>query len=384
MGRSRPKLLFLITEDWYFWTHRLALARAARDAGFDVVIASRISKYRTRIEAEGFTLVGIKLRRSGRNPFTELASIIDLAGIFRRERPDIVHQVSIKPVLYGSMAACFAGCPALVNAVTGLGHVFVTRGLRASLRRSLVLLAYRLALASKRSRVIFQNPDDREFFLQRGVVDPASAVLIRGAGVNLEIFRPAAEPEGLPLVVLAGRLLWTKGVAEFVEAAQRLRTRGVQCRFALVGVPDTENPMAIPDEMLKQWQCNAGIEIWGHREDMVSVLQQATVVVLPTIYGEGIPKILLEAAACGKPLVATNIPGCTEIVRHEENGLLVPPRDPEALAEALNLLLSDAALRAQMGHSGRDLVEREFSESRVVDQTLAVYWELLRAREEAG
>lgn len=374
---AKPRLLFLITEDWYFWSHRLSVARAARDHGFDVVIATRISKHRRDIEAEGFSAIDIKLRRSGRNPFGELAAILDLIRIYRRVRPTIVHQVTIKPVLYGSIAAFFAFRPAVVNAVAGLGHVFVAVGLRARVRRWLVLCAYRLMVGVGRSQVIFQNPDDRDLFVHHRLVHPDRAHLIRGAGVDPTQFVATAEPPGDPVVMLAGRLLWTKGIGELVAAAAELRRRGVRCRVALVGVPDTENPMAIPESTLRQWRDEQGIEWWGHQDQMATVLQQAAIVALPTFYGEGVPKILLEAAACARPLVATRVPGCAEVVHHGVNGLLVEPRDSADLANALETLLRDPGLRAEMGRKGRELVCREFSQALVVDQTLAVYQRLV-------
>lgn len=374
---SRPRLLFLITEDWYFWSHRRSIARAAQDAGFDVLVATRVHSHGNLIEREGFRLIPIKLRRKNRNPFTELSAISELVSIYKRERPSIVHHVGIKPVLYGSLAARFARVPGVVNALAGLGYLFVAEGWRALILKHLARLSYKIALSKKRSRVIFQNMEDRKVFVDHGLVGENQAVLIRGAGVNLADFHVQPEPNETPVIMLAGRLLWNKGIAELVEAAERLRAEGVKCRLVLVGVPDSENPMAVPEEVLQRWQAEGKVEWWGRREDMPQVLALSNLVVLPTTYGEGIPKILLEAAACGRAIVTTDAPGCREIVRHGENGFLVPPRNPEALSDAIGKLLSDPSLRAKMGKRGRDIAESEFSEEQVVAETLAVYHEFL-------
>jgi glycosyltransferase involved in cell wall biosynthesis len=374
---SKPRLLFLITEDWYFWTHRRSLARGAQAAGFEVLVATREQKHGRLIEQEGFKLVRIKLRRKSRNPFTELAALWDLVSIYRQERPTIVHQVGIKPVLYGSLAAYLASVPGVVNALAGLGYLFVAQGLKGPVLKFLARWAYKLALSKKCSRVIFQNKEDYNVFVDHGLVKKNQAVLIRGAGVNLDDFEVSPEPGDVPVIMLAGRLLWNKGIRELVDVAERLRCGGTNCRLVLVGVPDGDNPMAVPERTLQRWAADRKIEWWGRREDMPSVLAQSNVVALPTTYGEGVPKILLEATACGRAIVATDAPGCREVVRHGENGFLVPPHDLEALTSAIGKLLRDPALRAQMGARGRGIAETEFSEAQVVAETLAVYQGLL-------
>jgi glycosyltransferase involved in cell wall biosynthesis len=374
---NRPRLLFLITEDWYFWSHRRSIARAAIDSGFEVSVATRVHDHRELMEAQGFHVLPIKLTRRNRNPFRELSAIFQLVSIYKNERPSIAHHVGIKPVLYGSLAARLTGVPGVVSALAGLGHLFVAEGRSAPIFQYLARLAYRLALRRKNSRVIFQNEENRTLFVENRLVKKSQAVLIKGAGVNLEDFEHHPEPEGTPVVMLAGRLLWNKGIAELVDAVERLRSTGTKCRLALVGVPDSENPMAVPTAVLEQWQAAGKVEWWGRRDDMPAVLSQSNLVVLPTTYGEGVPKILLEAMACGRAIIATDVPGCREVVRHGENGLLVPPRDPEALSTAIQTLLKDPALRGTMGALGRGIAEAEFSERHVVSETLAVYRGLL-------
>jgi glycosyltransferase involved in cell wall biosynthesis len=375
---SAPRLLFLVTEDWYFASHRLPVARAALAAGWKVAVACRVDRHRAAIEKEGVRVLPLSLSRRSVNPLREAAALREIAALYRKERPDVVHHVALKPVLYGSIAARLAGVRGVVNAFPGLGHAFGggghpgRRALRALVSRSL-----RVALRGSRSKVIVQNRDDGDTLVRARVAPREELVLIRGSGVDLERFSPRPEPEGEPLVVLPSRLIWEKGVGEFVEAARRLRKRA---RFALVGVPDPENPASVPPARLKDWEREGAVELWGRREDMPAVLAQSWVVCLPSYYGEGVPKSLIEAAACGRPIVSTDMPGCRDVVREGENGLLVPPRDAGALAAAVDRLLRDPDLRLRMGASGRRLAEREFSEAKVAAATLDVYRDVLHGR----
>jgi len=373
--RARKKLLFLVTEDWYFCSHRLPPARAAQAAGYDVVVATRVDLRGAEIMAEGFKLVPIRLRRRSRNPFREMAAIAEIAQIYRRERPDIVHHVALKPVLYGSFAALLVRRPAVVNALAGMGFLFTSSSRTAAVLRAAVSRIFRVLLNAGRSVLILQNPDDEAMLVSGGLVAPSRVRLIRGSGVDIERFAPTPEPGGTPVVMLPSRLLWDKGVGEFVAAAGVLRARGVVARFVLVGDGDADNPASIPDAQLKAWHDSGLIERWGRCEDMPGALAQAHIVCLPS-YREGLPKVLLEAAACARALVATDAPGCREIVRHGENGLLVPLRDAASLADAIERLLGDPALRLRMGQKGRHMVEAEFSEAKVAQETLAVYREM--------
>jgi glycosyltransferase involved in cell wall biosynthesis len=345
----------------------------------DVLVATRADAFAERIRAEGFTLIPLTLRRSSRRPLRELGAIMELARIYRRERPDIVHHVAMKPVLYGAFAARIARVPAVVNAFPGLGYTFVASDRRAKWRRLLMTRALRWALRTSSSRVIFQNDEDRDLFVRESIAAPERSLVIRGSGVDVKRFTPSVEPSGEPVVVLAARMLWDKGVGEFVEAARLLRHRGVRARFVLLGMVDVHNPAMVPEADLKAWQKEGVVEWVGHREDMPALLARSHVLVLPS-YREGLPKVLLEAAACGRPLVATDVPGCREIVRHGENGFLIPPKDPSALADAIATLIADPALRQRFGRRGREIAVDEFRVEKVVEETLAVYRELLGAR----
>jgi glycosyltransferase involved in cell wall biosynthesis len=373
-----PVALIVVNVDWYFWSHRLPVARALREAGFEVVVAAAPERgFGDRIEGAGFRFVPLRMSRRSSSPAAEIAAFFELLRLYRKLRPDVVHHVAIKPVLYGSIAAQLSGLPAVINAIPGLGHVFVARGARARVLRFLVRIMYRVALAGRATRVIFQNPEDQASFVAGGLVSVHRSVLIRGSGVDVDQFVAAPPPEGVPLIVLASRLLWDKGVGVLVEAARELRRRGLVFRVALVGAPDHFNPNSISEEQLQCWQTEGVVEWWGIRADMADVLREASIVVLPSGYGEGVPKILLEAAASARPIVATDIPGCREIVRHGQNGLLVPPGSPEELAGALALLISDPECRERFGACGRALAVREFAEAVVVGQTLELYRDIV-------
>jgi glycosyltransferase involved in cell wall biosynthesis len=375
---TRPKLIYLVTEDWYFLSHRLPVARAARDAGFEVVVATRIGDGRAAIEAEGFRVVPLKWKRGGWNPFAELCAVAAIYSLYRRERPDLAHHVAMKPVLEGSLAARLARVPAVVNALTGLGYLFIGRGGPARVLGPLVRRALKSLLARGANwRVVMQNPDDLDALVERGIVRRDSAVLIPGSGVDLARFKPAPEPAGKPAAALVGRMLWDKGVGELAEAARLLRARGAALQVRLAGPEDPENPAAIPRATLEGW-VREGIVAWtGQVKDVAALWRDTAIAVLPS-YREGLPKALLEAAAAGRPMVAADVPGCREIVRHGETGVLVPPRDAPALADALERLAGDPALRQRLGAAARRLAEQRFGEAAIAAATVDLYRALSR------
>jgi len=368
-----PKLLFVVTEDWYFVSHRLPLAVAAQKAGFDVAVATRVGEYGETIRAAGIRLIPFSLSRRRGNPLREVAA---LARLYRRECSAIVHHVALKPVLYGALAARLAGVPHVVNAVAGLGWMFTSTGLAARTLRPVICRLLAWLLGAPHSRTIVQNPDDFGLLIKMGVPEDRLR-LIRGAGVDTEVFTPVLESPPEPVtVLLSARMLWAKGVGEFVEAARQLTQAGVKARFVLVGEPDPGNPASVPVAALRAWHGENGVECWGHRDDMPAVFHAAHIACLPSFYREGLPKVLLEAAACGLPIVTTDVPGCREIVRDGDNGFLLPVRDAQALAVALRSLIDNAALRAKMGRRAREIVLAEFSQERVIAETLVVYQEL--------
>ena len=368
----RAKILFFITEDWFFCSHFLNRAIEAQRQGYKITVVTHVQKHGNKITSNGFKLISINLVRRGMNPLKELQIIWKLIRIYKLVKPDIVHNIALKPIFYGTIAAFITRVPFIINAPVGMGYVFSSEKWQAKFFRPLVIYAYRLLLNPINSCVIFENPDDLQMMTNTSIVFPDRSTLIRGAGADLKLFSPKPETEGGPVVILVARMLWDKGVGEFVDAAKILKKDGFECRMILVGNPDPENPASISEETLRGWDTEGIVEWWGHREDMPEVFAQSNIVVLPS-YREGLPKVLLEAASCGRAIVATDVPGCREIVRHNENGLLVPPHDSKAVADAIKKLIENPELRAKMGARGRKIVEAEFSEEIVVKQTMAVY-----------
>ena len=378
---NSPTIFFLVTEDWYFWSHRIDLARAAMRAGYRVTLAARFTSHQARIEAEGIRCVPVAFVRSMGNPLAELKLLFQLARIIAREAPAIVHAVALKPMLLSALA--IVRCPAtqFCHAVTGLGYLFIAprpamRWLRALLKPALSWL-----LARPNCHVIVQNDDDLATLNANGIVSPRNAITIRGAGVDLNTFtvqplptRVTANASQLPapVVLLPARMLRDKGVYEFTQAAALLHTRGIAATFALVGGLDESNAAALTRPEMDALLSEGHTQWWGHRSDMPAVYASATVVCLPS-YREGFPKALLEAAACGRPLVATDVPGCRDICRAGETGTLVPARNAEALADAIAALLADPARCSRYGAAARALVEREFSATIINGETVALY-----------
>jgi len=371
-----PSVLFVVASDWYFCCHRLALARRIMAAGYDVHVATPLGRYCGAIEAAGLRHHPIEMVRQGRNPFQDLVTIKRLVDLYRELKPTLVHHVALKPIVYGSLAAKVTKVPVIVNAMPGMGYIFLSDQWVSRLIRPVIMVAFRLLANAPNSRVILQNFDDQKKWIAWRVMQSDRIVVIPGSGVDTEVFRPSAEPPGPPLVILPARLLLDKGVGEFVEAARLLRGRGINARFALVGEGDPGNPASVSPQLLREWQSEGAVELLGWHDDMPEILAQCHIVCLPS-YGEGLPKALLEAAACGRPIVATDVPGCRDVVRHGETGLLVAARQVAPLAEALEQLIGDAKLRRSFGARGRERVLAKFSVEIVTAETLHLYADLL-------
>ncbi|MDT8390375.1 MAG: glycosyltransferase family 4 protein [Lentisphaeria bacterium] len=370
------KLLYFITEDWVFCSHRLPLAVAARDSGYDVAVITHVKEHGEKIKKAGIRIIPFDLDRGSVNPFKALMLIGRLVTLYRREKPDIVHHVAIKPILYGSIAARFARVPRVVNAITGMGYIFTSRQMKARLLRPVINAAFRLVLNRKNATLIMQNDEDRQTLVKAGIVKQSRTVLIRGAGVDTSEFAFSKEPAPHPpLVIVPARVLKDKGIVEFVEAARILHGRGVHARFILAGAADEHNHAAVPMDTLNEWVDSGIVEWWGRKENMPDVLANCHIVCLPS-YREGLPKALLEAASCGRPIITTDTVGCREVVRDGENGLLVPLFSTTELADALQRLIESPELRCHMGKKGRNIVEEEFAIEKVISETLAVYSEL--------
>lgn len=368
------KLLFVVSEDWYFVSHRLPLAIAAQEAGYDVVIATRVSKHGAHLEKLGFRVVPLReLKRSSANPWKEIKALREIHRIIRHECPSVVHAVAIKPLIYTSISLRFLSGCRLVGALGGLGSAFSEKTGKARAFRVLIRGLFRLLLNRKGMTVIVQNGEDQAVMIDQCGLRPERIVLIRGAGVDLTEFSTKPMPEGRPVVMLASRMIWPKGIQEFADAAGILMSRGYDARFVLVGKPDPENPASVPELKLQEWHQSSVLEWWGHRDDMAKTLAMASIVCLPTYYGEGVPKILLEAMASGRPIVTTDMPGCRDLVANGHAGIMIAPRSAEALAQGLEMLLDRPNELMNIGLNGRELVVSDYSASTVIEQTLAVY-----------
>lgn len=374
------KLLFVVNVDWFFQSHRLPIALAAMKAGYEVHLATGITVKRAELEAQGLTVHPLGLVRGGVGLVNALQTLRGLIRVVKNVQPDVMHLVTIKPVLLGGLVARWVRVPALVSAVSGLGYVFMASGLKARLLRRVVGFVYAMALGHKNQTVIFQNADDNATLAAATGLAQFKTKLIRGSGVDLACFSVQPLPEGPPVVMLAARLLADKGVREFVEAAaevhKRYVTEGQGVRFVLVGEPDEQNPASLQQAELDAWQAAGLVELWGHRSDMQAVLPCATVVVLPS-YREGLPKVLIEAAACGRAVVTTDVPGCRDAIEPGVTGLLVPAKNAAALADTIVELLADTPRCLAMGAAGRRLAEQAFDVNSVAEQHLAIYADLL-------
>jgi glycosyltransferase involved in cell wall biosynthesis len=380
VANSAPKLLFLVTEDWYFCSHRLPVARAARDAGFAVAVATRVREHGEQIRGEGFALHPLGWKRRGDGILGGLRSLREIVRLYRRENPDILYHVALKPVLFGGIAARLAfrrnDRPAVLSAVMGLGAGFAT-GVAYWRKRA---LGWALRAAAADGQVIVQNPEDRAALIQLGF-DPDRLALIRGSGVDTGYFAALPDPAGQDVTVaFVGRMLRSKGVLDAVSAIRKLRAGGYPVNLLLAGAPDADSRVSLSEAELHALATEPGIEWLGHVEDVREVWRRAAIAVLPSSYGEGVPKSLLEAASCARPIIASDIPGCREVVASRESGLLIPAHNISLLAATIQILAGDPWLRAKMGAAGRARIVAEFAEGAVAEQTVA----LLRSALDVG
>jgi glycosyltransferase involved in cell wall biosynthesis len=372
------KVVLFANTEWYLYNFRRSLASALRDAGHEVLLLSPPGPYGEKLRALGFRWLPAPMERRSLNPLRELALVNWLRGLVRDEQVDLVHGFTIKCAVYGSLAAHLAGVPARVNAVAGMGYVFSSNDLKAKALRPVVRAMMHVALGGRSARLVLQNPDDVAFFQRARVVDPATIRLIPGSGVDCIRFAPdGARQRGARFrVLLPARLLWDKGVAEYVEAARRLHAAGRAIDFLLAGDPDPGNPAAVPEAQIRGWVEEGLLQWLGHVDDMPALFASVDAVVLPS-YREGLPKGLIEAGACGLPLVTTDVPGCREVVTDGVDGLLVQVRDAATLAAAIARLHDDAALCERLGRAAREKALAAFDEKIVLGKTLAVYAELV-------
>jgi glycosyltransferase involved in cell wall biosynthesis len=370
---GRPRLLYVVTEDWYFLSHRLPMARAALQAGFEVHVATNIIAHRAEIERLGFVMHDIPFTR-GRLSIHALRTIFELRRLYNALKPQIIHHVALQPIVLGGLAAIGLSAFCL-HAITGSGYVFTTASSKARFVRSIVAALLVRILNRPRTMVLVQNPDDRMLLLSLGVKD--RIVLIAGSGVDVARFKPLPETAGPITIGFVGRLLEIKGIRTLMAAHKLLQARNVDVNLLIAGAPDPANPGSISQNELGQWKSRSGVSFMGQVDDIEKVWSRAHIAVLPSQGGEGVPMSLLEAAACGRPLIATDVPGCREIVVSNKTGILVPVNDPEALAAAIEKLFASAELRLQFGEAARRLVAKRFSAEVVEQATKELYSRLM-------
>ena len=371
------RVLLVSNSDWYLHNYRRKLVKSLISGSYEVLALTPPGRYVDDLEAVGATWHPLTFDRKSMNPVGESATLLRCFRAYRALRPDLVHHFTTKPVLYGSLAARRLDIPAVVNSVTGLGYLFGGTEFKVRMARRAVRPLFRYGLANPKQLTVFQHGADRQDFLNMRLISEANTRIIPGSGVDPERFHSRGEPEGEPEILMVSRLLWSKGVGDFVELSRHFRTKGVGVRMRLVGDLDPGNPDAISAEQVQDWQRKGLVEWSGHREDVEQDLGRCSLVVLPTRYREGIPRVLLEAAASEKPVVATDIPGCRDVIYNGRNGYLFAPGDQLGFQEAVQTLLDDAELRRKMGAEGRKLVLERFAEDRITEQTLELYKEVL-------
>ncbi|MEE9303035.1 MAG: glycosyltransferase family 4 protein [Thiotrichaceae bacterium] len=378
----KPLLIFLVTEDWYFSLHRLPLAHAAKKAGYRVMIAAQINPQDSNqafdIYSEGFEIIPMQWARKSMNPFHVLSEIWQIRQIISRYQPDIMHLVAMKPSLFGSVAAYFNTDVALVQNLAGLGQAYVSKGVFANLLRGFLNRSFSVLFARKRSKTIVENSDDQDYLANSLNIGNNKVQLIRGIGVDVKRFQYSPEEKAdIVYVTMVSRMLWPKGVQELVDAARMLRQKNYPVKIQLVGLPDDSSRVTVSKEDLQAFHDEGIIEWLGFQEDISAIWRKSHIAILPSYYREGIPRSLLEAASCGRAVITTDMPGCREIVHHGENGLLIAPKDTQAIVDAIITLIDNPQMRQEMGVSGRRMIEQGFTEEQVVSETLSVYESLL-------
>jgi len=377
ISKRKNVVIYIANTSWYLYNFRLSLMIKMIEKGWKVLAVAPEEEYKQQIEDAGIVFRNIPQSRKVVSPLADFLFSFRLFNLYLKEKPTLVHLFTIKPAVYGSISASFGRVKGIVISVTGLGYMFMTNGLQANLLRLIVNSLYKISFLGNNKCVIFQNPDDKVAFISGKLLKSENAFLIRSSGVDIKRFIPAEKPKGEPVILMSARMLWAKGVGDLVSAARLLRDWRVPGKVILAGSSDSGNPTAIPEEQLNKWN-SEGVVLWiGYQKDIQKTYSSALIGVLPTYYPEGVPKSLIEAAACGLPLVATDMPGCREVVRDGENGFLVPVKDPKALAIAIKNLIENEELRLKMGKRSREIVETEFLQDKIISETISIYERVL-------
>lgn len=370
MTAKKGKILFFVNVDWFFISHRLPLAKAAKENGYEVHLITKITNRRSELKKNGIIVHNIELTRSSREVLSSLRIIYQVYRILLKVRPRVIHLVTIKPVLLGGLAARIAGINKVIFSISGMGYVYTNENFLNNLNKFFLSYLYKLSFKQKEKKVIFQNKYDRSLISKLVNLDSTETILIKGSGVNLIQYNYRPLPEGVPIVLMASRMLKDKGVLEFVESAKRLKH--LNSRFVLVGEPDNQNIASLKEDQLVEWHKEGIIEYWGHKTDMNDILSMASIVVLPS-YREGMPKVLLEASAIGRPIVTTDVPGCRDAIINNITGILVPPKNIEKLSETIKFLLGNKELMNKMSIQSRKHAESNYDIKEVIETHLMLY-----------
>ena len=363
----------------FFVSHRLPIAEESIAKGFKVAIGygELGDTDPNLLKQKGFDVYSIPMHRGSINPLKDLKTFYYIWRFFKKESPDIVHLVTIKPYLYGGIVARLTRVPSVVSAVAGLGSLFVNNNLSNQFLRWLLNPLYRLAFNHSNQSVIVQNKDDAKVLIDWGALDLKKVRLLKGSGVKLEQFKNLDEPDGVPRVCFAARLLRDKGVYDFVSAARILKQRGVKAKFLLAGSLDIKSPTGLKINDINKLKEDGSVEVLGHQKNIVSLYEKSHIVCLPSYYREGLPKALIEAAAASRAIVTTDVPGCRDAIIKNKTGLLVPIKNPKKLADAIQWLIEHPQERVKMGEAGRKLAEKEFQIKKIVKKHLEIYQELI-------
>ncbi|QNJ16024.1 putative alpha-galactosyltransferase [Synechococcus sp. A18-40] len=369
------KLLFVVNVDWFFDSHRLPIALKAIEDGFDVYLATTVTNLQLldKFSQHGINVFPLFVDRGAKNMISIPFLLFDLFRIFKLLNPDIVHLVTLQPVIFGGIIARFLRIKSVVYAISGLGHFFLTNSMYTQARRYLILALYKIALANPTKKVIFQNNRDRDILIRNCGLQLSDSCVLPGSGVDLSIFSFQPLPIGIPTVLMACRLLKSKGVHDFVEAASILKRDNYEIRFVLVGQPDVSNPSSVTEAELTKWNDDGNVEILGFRSDLPYLMSLSHIVVLPSYYPEGLPKVLCEAAACGRPVITTVEPGCIDAIQEGKTGLAVPSRSPLLLAEAILQLAYNKDLLYEMSCSSRRFAEEKFCVDHIARSHISIY-----------
>lgn len=377
---SNKKLLFVVTEDWYFYSHRLPMIKAAQEVGFDVSVITNINEYefKDKINNLGVKIYELDFNRRSLNPFNALLCIFRLIILYRKIKPDIIHHIAMKPIVFGSFAAFFSPSSKIVNAFAGLGYVFSSKDKKATIIKSLLVFLFRFILKNNNRYILFQNPDDKEIFKKYNICVEERTKIIKGSGVDINKYHPIEKNDNENLIIIfAGRMIAIKGIDSLKKAFMILEEKKTKAELWLCGEPDKHNPESFNVDFLKDWDKKENVKWLGKQSNMADIWKKSDVGIQISYGGEGIPKSLLEAASCGNAIIASNSAGCKEVVIDGENGFIVEPYDVDAVVDCVIKMANNRQMVKNMGKKSRELVCKEFSDSYVTKQTKEFYKNIL-------